>query len=558
MKKVSTIIILSLIAMTSYAQTAYDALMFSENNYEGTARSVAMGNAFTALGGDLGAITINPAGSAVAGYSQFTITPSLTFSTNTAKGVPPPTDGTLTYFQKAMKSNLTSFSIPNLGVTYTWETGRKNGLKKVTFGFVANQTNSWSENVYANGTNATTSFMGALASAATIVTDPNTGDILSGYWADELSSLNAYENPQIPWRLVTGYQSGMISTFGGYDGQYVGASEVVYETTDKNGVKYDIVVGGPLDQTYGRRVDGAKNEYTFNLGGNISDMVYVGINLGISSINYTYEEYFTEKAVDPKDFAINLDNGQNMYFHQMKYKYSYQADGMGVFGKFGVIVTPMTGLRLGAAIQTPTVTSMTETWAEDGQTDFSLESYSAYSPYVEADYRLKSPMRANFGAAYTFGGLGLVSVDYEMVDYGQMKYDTNNDDREYFEMINQDIRSRFGTSHMLRAGFEIKPIPAFAIRGGYGLATSAERIDPWGYAIDKPQMTHSASFGLGFSSKGSFFADAAVQARFLQNEYFMPYEHYILNANGRVDEYSPEIENKRSLIKAFLTIGWRF
>ena len=46
------------------AQTMYDALRFSENNYEGTARTIAMGNAFTALGGDPGAVTINPAGSA--------------------------------------------------------------------------------------------------------------------------------------------------------------------------------------------------------------------------------------------------------------------------------------------------------------------------------------------------------------------------------------------------------------------------------------------------------------------------------------------------------------
>ena len=38
----------------------------------------------------------------------------------------------------------------------------------------------------------------------------------------------------------------------------------------------------------------------------------------------------------------------------------------------------------------------------------------------------------------------------------------------------------------------------------------------------------------------------------------MPYEDYILDADGYVVEYAPEIENKRSLIKAFLTIGWRF
>ncbi len=84
---------MALAYVCSYAQTAYDALLFSENNYEGTARSVAMGNAFTALGGDLGSVTINPAGSAVAGYSQITLTPSLTISASTAQGVSPQNNG---------------------------------------------------------------------------------------------------------------------------------------------------------------------------------------------------------------------------------------------------------------------------------------------------------------------------------------------------------------------------------------------------------------------------------------------------------------------------------
>ena len=90
-------------AAAAYGQTAYDALTFSENNYEGTARTVAMGNAFTALGGDLGSIAINPAGSAVASYSQFAITPALTFSTSTSQGVSPYADGDLPYFQKQIQ-----------------------------------------------------------------------------------------------------------------------------------------------------------------------------------------------------------------------------------------------------------------------------------------------------------------------------------------------------------------------------------------------------------------------------------------------------------------------
>ena len=114
MRKTAITFLLMLAAAASYAQSAYDGLLFSENNYEGTARSVAMGNAFTALGGDLGSITINPAGSAVAGYSQFTITPGLTFTASTAQGVSPFTDGSLPYFERKMKSSMTSFSLPNM------------------------------------------------------------------------------------------------------------------------------------------------------------------------------------------------------------------------------------------------------------------------------------------------------------------------------------------------------------------------------------------------------------------------------------------------------------
>jgi hypothetical protein len=75
MRKTALIILLTAISsFAGLAQTAYDAFLFSETNYEGTARTVAMGNAFTALGGDLGSISLNPAGSAVAKYSQVSIT----------------------------------------------------------------------------------------------------------------------------------------------------------------------------------------------------------------------------------------------------------------------------------------------------------------------------------------------------------------------------------------------------------------------------------------------------------------------------------------------------
>lgn len=47
------------------AQGEVDALRFSREDLYGTARSMAMGGAFGALGGDLTGVNINPAGIAV-------------------------------------------------------------------------------------------------------------------------------------------------------------------------------------------------------------------------------------------------------------------------------------------------------------------------------------------------------------------------------------------------------------------------------------------------------------------------------------------------------------
>ena len=138
-----------------------------------------------------------------------------------------------------------------------------------------------------------------------------------------------------------------------------------------------------------------------------------------------------------------------------------------------------------------------------------------------------------------------------------MRYDTGNADRSYFEDVNADIRERFGRSDMLRAGLEIKPISCLALRAGYTLTTSAEKLDVWGNRLPA-RNTQSASLGLGYSSKGSFFADAAVQTRFLNPEYFMPYEDYIFDADGYVAEPVPEILHRRSLWKVLITLGWRF
>ena len=65
MKKYIFLSALGLTATMTQSQELSDALLYSQDNLNGTARFRAMGGAFGALGGDLSSLNVNPAGSAI-------------------------------------------------------------------------------------------------------------------------------------------------------------------------------------------------------------------------------------------------------------------------------------------------------------------------------------------------------------------------------------------------------------------------------------------------------------------------------------------------------------
>ena len=559
-----TILLTAIAAVCAHSQTAYDAWMFSENNYEGTARSVAMGNAFTALGGDLGAVSINPAGSAVAGYSQMTLTPSATFAVNKATGVPYE-GSTDPYFQSQMKSSRSRLGIPNAGFSINMPTGRTHGLKSITVAFVINRTNSWCEDLYAKGTNSETSFLAAAAADAQAELEwMNTHKAPGEEDFTTKDFMSEYAYQYMNWKDVVGYRSGMFSSINNEGTKFAGATEILYEGGNHG-------LAGTVNQVYGRSITGNKYEYVFNIGANISDFVYLGFNLGVNTLTYDYTHYFKESPhSDVADFEnVFVDSNGNeraTYFKRATYKYNYYADGSGVFGKLGIIVTPGAGLRFGAAIQTPTRNTICEEWQEEAETCFTDSSFdgSAESEVGRNEYNFNSPWRANFGAAYTLGGFAVVSADYEVAAYGSMKYKFNRNkmsesDVEYFEDINEEIKATYGAAHFLRLGAEIRPTSAFAIRAGYNLSTSAQKCE-YDYDYDEYYKVerakrHNVSFGLGYSSKGSFFTDLACRYSMPEKEYIIPYSDYLASTGGALP---PEILSKSSNWKVLLTLGWRF
>ena len=535
MKRILAAVFLSAIALQAGAQGWTDALNFSENDYLGTARSVGMGNAMTAVGGDLGSLTFNPAGSAVASYSQFTITPGLSISTVTAQGTL--SDG----FQDRIKNRSSRMGMPNFGAMMVYDTRNKRGLKRVSFGIVGNVTRDYTNKLRATGTNTTSTLAGCLASQA------------EGYDPSVLNG--SFYGSNIPtWEAMIGWQSGI---FEQINGSYVGITESLLD----NG---KIVLTDKIGQYYGLDRKGSKYDLLMNFGMDFNDKFYVGANIGITSLNFRYDETRSEEALS----GINYGND----FKSLRVRSSYHDDGSGLYAKVGFIARPVAGLRIGAAIQTPTLLTVHETYQMDGSSLAEGVQMSQSSPIDEWSYNIIAPWRANVGIAYTIGQFGLLSADYEYTDYSVTRLRAAYDDDSYYDFgyVNEDLKDFAGPVHAIRLGAEIKPAPALALRVGYNLTTGSQlnwiddngRVVPMTKAERKDQLRSAVSFGIGYSSPRSFFVDAAVRFQYLPSEYFTPYWYFYKGNDGSsqldIDVVTPEIGAQSALCNAVLTLGWRF
>lgn len=558
-------------AASSYAQNMYDAINFSRNEYYGSARSMGLGGAVSAVGGDLGTIGINPAGAAVATYGQFTITPAISMSSVSSAFSADGFD-----FSSPVGNKQNRFTLPNLGMSFYFDNRNANSaLKSMTLAIVSNQTSQYNNYSQASGSNPYSSKMGEFGYSATGIDEGQLRDYFS------------YENTNIPWDLLTAYQAGMIGAFGDR-GYYAGLSEAISEDGSYT------YLPAPLNQTSVTSKTGSKSDILFNISANFSDKLFIGFNLGIPTINYSYDEQFYEAASNPELFPITYNDvaigSSSTNFKSAYYGYRYYASAAGINAKFGLIYTPIKGLRLAAAIQSPTLMTISESWQSSARTRFTDSSFdgSASSPGGDYDYSLRTPYSANFGFAYTFGRLGLLSVDYEITDYSIMKFSELERTSAFgsqFSDLNDANRLFTGVSSSLRIGAELRLSPMLSVRAGYGISNcpefhwtneNGEDVNADAFLAnydDYFAMVHTLrdkkryedttsyySFGLGYSSNGSFFADLGFMRSKYSDSVYSPYYQYdCFNSQGqRLNVSSAKVLNARSLTQIALTLGWRF
>lgn len=536
-----------LVPVAGMSQAAVDLYNLSRPDLRGTARFMSMGGAFTALGGDISSLNQNPAGIGVYRSSEIGMTLNLDFqSTSTeAQG-------------SKISDSQTRFSFNNFGYIGSIST-MSDVMPTFSWGATYARTASF-DRIFTGGIgNLNGASLSNYVAALTNSEGIEPGEMLSG------DNYNPWLDGNAPWLSTLAYQGYMIN-----DSEVDG--KVNYSGLMGNGT-----TGSASFQV---REKGYVDEYSINFGGNLYNTVYWGIGLGITDINYTQFSYYQENLDNAYIAAESKVNGEyNIVNGKADYRLSnyLNSNGSGFNLKLGVIVKPINELRFGFAVHTPTWYSMTDTYwgtvayryTPQDQNSFYDNMTDRQNPAPETndgydswnDYNMRTPWRMMFGVAGVIGGQGILSLDYEYRGTSS----THISDVQGEGYINDDMKTYFKGTNILRLGAEYRITPQFSLRAGYSWESSPVKKEAandgeviWtagtipSYTFDK--TTQYITAGLGYRYKG-FYADLAYVHKNRESTYhaFSPVLEDTALLQG-----SPSAKVTDNNNQVILSLGYKF
>lgn len=506
MKKITFIIASIFFTQVMYSQSIDNALKFSQNFPNGTARSIGMGGSFGSLGGDFSAIDINPAGLGVYRSSEFVFSggyQSLLTESN--------------YLNNKQKTPENQFVLNNVSFVGVFNN------PAVTEGWVSTalalgytRTNNYFNRFDIDGIDETTMADYFLSNVGE--THP---DYLDSY----------YERLAFDTRII----------------------DTLYATNDpltlfENNPEYFTEV--PLDDIYKRNSfesSGRNGNFLISFAANYSHKLYLGASLAISSVHYN----FKSKHYEENTYGTIVDTIQDgEYFDYFNYISDGSTEGNGVSFKLGVIYRPIDFLRLGLSVQLPTYYTFTDKYYASMESNYrpgeiikptDIDGYPLGD--LKYQYEFTTPTKTVFSIGYQLQKFALFNIDIEHIDYSNMRFDDAGDGYDYFYK-NQDFASVFRAVNNIRAGAEFRVGP-FALRGGYNFYPSPYKQDD---ILFKNASYSLVSGGVGYKQK-EFFVDFGVQS-LMHKEKYMMYDYYIENYKY------PEITTKN--MQFISTVGFRF
>lgn len=515
------------------AQTHDNALRFSTETLDGTARYQAMGGAFGAVGADYSSLRQNPAGLGL--FRSNEIQGTIAFGQNLDQA---------TWYEEQYKKGHTAFS-GNMSVVLATPL-RGSGLTfNLALGFYQRQSFARTFDV---SNHQVTKF--SLADFAAFITPTNVS-------SDDLLGKNAYGSVPAPWLAILGHGAGWTTQ------RPEGFYESAFNYRDKGGIL------GPSNSQLRVNERGGIQDFDFNFGLNYSDRLYFGLGVKISALDYRMNSYYGEDFID-KDY-LELAN-------------ELRTSGSGASVSFGMIARVSDHLRLGAAIQTPTWFTLQDNYVASAESRYSRALDSEGKPLPEKDwtvkdqtpgdaawrYQLQTPTKIVLSGAFV-GRRGMLSLDYELANYTGIQL---KDTYGPFDNDNKLMKDYFTPMQStLRLGGELRISPQFSLRaGGYWKqAPMKANFDsdpkqsatiPVNEAGTVPHyeivgMGYGVTGGLGWRFSPSSYLDLAVVYQ-EQKSHMYPFPTRYYGDNGEQLTTPQAIQLQKHRIYGVATFGFKF
>lgn len=423
MKKIISIVLIGLAFSNVEAQQVPDALRYAQDDITGSARYRAMSGAFGALGGDLSALNVNPAGSAVF-VNNFA---SVTLTNDNQKN-------NSNYFGTPTSANDSGFDLNQFGAVWIFDNYEpESKWNKISLAMNYERTNNLSNSIYSQGYNPTNSVADYFSSYANGIPQ----SVING---NPYNLLNYQEQ-----QAFLGLNGQLIEPAGG--NQYA-------STVNPNGNYY---------QENSVRTMGYNGKIAFNFATEYDKRFYFGLNLNAHFTDFRSSTSFYEDYLDSPGSNPSTGVQASRFTNEL---YTY---GSGFSFQLGAIAKVTNEFRVGLAYESPTWYNLNDELQQilsvncpDCNTRDDDFFAGPNTIIFYPTYGLNTPSKYTGSLAYVFGTSGLISLDYSLRDYSSMKFRPSAE----FMPANTAINSSLDVSNEVRIGAEYR-IKNWRLRGGY-------------------------------------------------------------------------------------------
>ena len=428
------------IALGAEAQDISDVLRYSQSNINGTARFRAMGGAFTALGGDLSSISINPAGSAVFNNNQFGVTLSNYNKKNESE-----------FFGTQVESKTSVFDLNQAGAVFVfYNDDHASPWQKFTVGINYDIQNNFTNDTYATGVNPNHSIGDFFLNQA------------NGVALENLQTLPNETAGQLYMYLGENFGSRYQNAFLGYDTYILEATQ----NSPDNTSYFSNIPSGVYEQASYVNSRGYNGKLGFNVATQYDDRFYFGLNLNAHFVDYNTVNTFYEINDNPS-------NPDGETIREVRFRNELYTYGSGFSLQVGGIAKVTDAFRVGVSYESPTWYRLFDETRQALRTV--RESTATPAVFNERiiniypEYKIQTPAKYSIGGAYVFGDKGLISADYSLKDYSTAKLKPS--DEPYFSSQNVYMAEVLGVASEIRLGTEWR-VKNWRFRGGYNYEQS--------------------------------------------------------------------------------------